>query len=128
MYAFMHMYECCVCVCIIAEWEARQIIEQDLNLGFVCNTWDMCMINAGYYECSNTIRQRMIPGGSNNDKLTDVGTTSFIPTSVSLSLHSYHDWLIYECSDTIEHSLASQTQLTPAQIAFSVTHGEGRVW
>ena len=60
-----------VCVCIIAEWEARQIIVQDLNLGFVCNTWHMCMINAGYYECSNTIRQRMISRGSNNDKLTD---------------------------------------------------------
>ena len=25
-------------------------------------------------------------------------------------------------------SLASQTQPTPARIAFSITHGEGRVW
>ena len=45
---------------------------------------------------SNTIEQRMIAGGSNNERLSNVGTTSFVPTSVSLSLlppreslHSY---------------------------------------
>ena len=28
----------------------------------------------------------------------------------------------------VQNSLASQTQPTPARIAFSITHGEGRVW
>ena len=28
----------------------------------------------------------------------------------------------------VRASLASQTQPTPARIAFSITHGEGRVW
>ena len=34
---------------------------------------------------SDTVKQRMIPGGSNDERLTDVGTTSFVPTSVTLS-------------------------------------------
>ena len=50
------------------------------------------------YECSNTVDQRMIPESSNAKRLTNVGTTSFMPTSVCLSLllpltvslHSYH--------------------------------------
>ena len=29
------------------------------------------------------VEQRMISGGSNDERLTDVGTTSFVPTSVS---------------------------------------------
>lgn len=38
------------------------------------------------YESIDTVEQsKMLPGGSNYDKLTDVGTTSFVPTSVSLS-------------------------------------------
>ena len=40
----------------------------------------------------DTVGQRMIPGGSTDKWLTDVGTASFVPTSVSRlsSLHSYH--------------------------------------
>ena len=42
----------------------------------------------------DTVGQRMIPGGSNDEWLTDVGTASFVPTSVSRlsSLHSYHGY------------------------------------
>ena len=39
------------------------------------------------YECRNFVEQRMISGGSNDKRLTDadsIGTTSFVPTSVSL--------------------------------------------
>ena len=38
------------------------------------------------YACSDTIEHRMVPRGSNNKRLTDVGTISFVPTLVSLSL------------------------------------------
>ena len=37
--------------------------------------------------CIDTIEQRMIPGGSNDERLTNtdnIGTTSFTPTPVSL--------------------------------------------
>ena len=37
--------------------------------------------------CSDTVEQRMIPGGSNDKRLTNtdsISTTSFTPTSVSL--------------------------------------------
>ena len=37
--------------------------------------------------CSDTVEQRMILGGSNDERLTNtdnIGTTSFTPTSVSL--------------------------------------------
>ena len=40
------------------------------------------------YKCSNTVEQRMIPGGSNDERLTDVdsiGTTLFMLFSVSVS-------------------------------------------
>ena len=57
---------------------------------------------------SDTVEQRMILGGRNDERLTDVGTISFIPTSVSLSLllprtvSALIPWLIYDCSDTVE--------------------------
>ena len=57
---------------------------------------------------SDTVEQRMILGGRNDERLTDVGTISFIPTSVSLSLllprtvSALISWLIYDCSDTVE--------------------------
>ena len=49
-----------------------------------------------------------IPGDTNDERLTDVGTTSFVPTSVSLSSllplteSALISWLIYKCSDTVE--------------------------
>ena len=52
----------------------------------------------GGTSAAKIVEQRMIPGGSNVERLTDVGTTSVVPTSVSLSsllpptvsLQSYH--------------------------------------
>ena len=50
-------------------------------------------------ECSDTVEQWMIPGGSNDKRLTDassIRTPSFMPTSISLlsllspSMYSYH--------------------------------------
>ena len=56
---------------------------------------------------------RIITGGSNGERLTNVGTTSFMPAAVSLSsllpptvsLHSYHSLIIYECCDTVEQRM-----------------------
>ena len=36
------------------------------------------------YECSDTIEQRMIPGGSNNERLTDADSIDTIHQSASL--------------------------------------------
>ena len=59
-------------------------------------------INHAGYECRDTIEQRIIPGGSNDERLTDVGSNSFIPTSVGLSsllpLTVRVATLIYECN------------------------------
>ena len=47
------------------------------------------MIQLSNSATSTATKQRMIPGGSNKKRLTNAGTTSFVPTSVSfLSLLS----------------------------------------
>ena len=97
---------------LVAEREARQII---MHCGVRISVLSVTLRNATTAVCvhdhqveierrrltrvqvSDTVEQRMIPGG-NNERPTDVGTTSFVPTLVSLSLllpptvslHSYH--------------------------------------
>ena len=68
--------------------------------------------------CSDTVKQRMIPGGSNDKRLTNtesIGTTSFMPTYIChplviaiaacASVAALMSWLIYKCSDTVEQSV-----------------------
>ena len=38
---------------------------------------------------SDIVEQRVIPGSSNDERLTHGGTNEVVPTSVSLSLHLY---------------------------------------
>ena len=62
-------------------------------------------------ECSNTVKQRMNPGGSNDEKLTNIGTTlstsvrlsSLLPPTASVAVLA--SWLIYEWSDTVEQRM-----------------------
>ena len=69
-------------------------------------------------ECSNTVEQRMNPGGSNDEKLTNVGTT--LSTSVSLSsllpptasVNVLISQLIYEWSDTVEQRMIYEAAST----------------
>ena len=67
------------------------------------------------YKCSNTVEQRMAPRGSNDDRLTDTGTTSFVPTMVSflsllpLTVTVLVSWLTYDCSD--KHEMGSRRHM-----------------
>ena len=48
------------------------------------------------YECGDTIEQRMIPGGSNDKKLTDVGTqSSSIIISLPTRLSCVHSRILF---------------------------------
>ena len=115
---------------LVAEWEARQII---MHCGVRISVLSVTLRNATTAVCvhdhqveiefdaerrrrltrvqvSDTVEQRMIPGG-NNERPTDVGTTSFVPTLVSLSLllpptvTALISWLIYKCSNTVEQRM-----------------------
>ena len=48
----------------------------------------LCSMVSLYLTSSDTVEKRMIPGGSNNERLTNRGTNEVVPTSFSLSLHS----------------------------------------
>ena len=62
----------------------------------------------------------MIPESSNAKRLTNIGTTSFMPTSglplivaASDSITALVSWfIIYECSDTIEQGMIPGGRLT----------------
>ena len=38
------------------------------------------------YKCGDTVEQRVVPGGSNDERVTTMGTTSFVPILLTLSL------------------------------------------